>query len=438
MRFPFNENLTVNEGHLCLDGVDLVALAEEFGTPLFVFSEEIIRKRAKEVASAFGRENVYYASKANSNISVLKLIRSLGLNVEVSSEGELFAALKAGFKPEQIIFNGVAKTLRELHAAAELGLHCVNLDSVCELERLRQVARERGVEVNVAFRVSSGVMAGTHTSFETAASLSKFGVTLEEAVEAYRAALREDGVNPIGVHCHIASQVPRVEVFEEGAFKVGRTVKTIEDTLGLTLSEFNIGGGIPVPYAREPIDGLPEYFYAKIDPREIAERVRRVLDEVIGGIRLIAEPGRYVVGDSAVLLTQIQNVKKKGGEIWVMIDAGFNVLLDAFSYKWYFHMISANRAGEEHSYPYMVGGPLCDGGDIFLAGGQCRMLPRDLKVGEYLALLYTGAYTLEQMSQFNGRPRPAAVMISNGKVKQIRTRETLEDLIRNDRYEENQ
>ncbi|MEM3569513.1 MAG: hypothetical protein QXI20_08230, partial [Candidatus Jordarchaeales archaeon] len=120
--FPFNENLSVNDdNHLCLDGVDLVELAEEFGTPLFVFSEETIRRRAEEVAAAFGRENVYYASKANSNISVLKLIRSLGLNVEVSSEGELFAALKAGFKPEQIIFNGAAKTLRELQAAAELG-----------------------------------------------------------------------------------------------------------------------------------------------------------------------------------------------------------------------------------------------------------------------------------------------------------------------------
>ncbi|MEM3511378.1 MAG: diaminopimelate decarboxylase [Candidatus Jordarchaeales archaeon] len=435
--FPFNENLSVNDdNHLCLDGVDLVELAEEFGTPLFVFSEETIRRRAEEVAAAFGRENVYYASKANSNISVLKLIRSLGLNVEVSSEGELFAALKAGFKPEQIIFNGAAKTLRELQAAAELGVHCVNLDSVCELERLRRVARERGVEVNVAFRVSSGVVAGTHASFETAASLSKFGVTLEEAVEVYREALKGDGVNPIGVHCHIASQVPRVEVFEEGAYRVSRTVKIVEDTLGFKLSEFDMGGGIPVTYAKEPIDGLPEYFYARIKPREVAERVRRVLDEVLGDIRLIAEPGRYVVGDSAVLLTQVQNVKKKGKDFWVMIDAGFNVLLDAFSYKWYFHMVSASRAGEEHNHPYMVGGPLCDGGDILLAGGQHRMLPRDLKVGEYLALLDAGAYTLEQMSQFNGRPRPAALIVSKGKVKLIRRRESLEDLVRNDCYDE--
>ncbi|MBS7287320.1 MAG: diaminopimelate decarboxylase [Candidatus Freyarchaeota archaeon] len=428
--------MSVSNGRLCLDGVDLVEVAEEFGTPLFVFSEETIKRRAEEVAAAFGRENVYYASKANSNLAVLRLIRSLGLNVEVSSEGELFAALKAGFRPDQVVFNGAAKTMRELRAAAELGLHCVNLDSLCELDRLRQAARELGVEINVAFRVSSGVLAGTHTSFETAASFSKFGVTLEEAEEAYREALKGDGVNPIGIHCHIASQVPRVKVFEEGAYRVSMTARRIEENLGFKISEFNMGGGIPIPYARGLIEGLPEYFYARIPPQEVAARVRKVLDETLGDARLIAEPGRYVVGDSAVLLTQIQNVKRKGGESWVMVDAGFNVLLDAFSYKWYFHMVSANRAGEEHDQPYMVGGPLCDGGDLLLAGGQHRMLPRNLKVGEYLAVLDTGAYTLEQMSQFNGRPRPAALMISNGKVKLIRRRESLEDLVKNDFYEE--
>lgn len=432
----FNESLSVSNGHLCLDGVDLVELAEEFGTPLFVFSEETIKRRAEEVAAAFGKENVYYASKANSNLAVLRLIRRLGLNVEVSSEGELFAALKAGFRPDQVVFNGAAKTMRELRAAAELGLHCVNIDSLCELDRLRQVARELGVEVSVAFRVASGVLAGTHTSFETAASLSKFGVTLEEAEEAYREALRGDGVNPIGIHCHIASQVPKVEVFEEGAYRVSVAARRIEEALGFRLSEFNMGGGIPIPYARGLVKGLPEYFYARIPPREVAGRVRRILDETLGDVRLIAEPGRYVVGDSAVLITQIQNVKVKGGESWIMVDAGFNVLLDAFSYKWYFHMVSANRAGEEHDQPYMVGGPLCDGGDLLLAGGQPRMLPRNLKVGEYLAVLDTGAYTLEQMSQFNGRPRPAALMISNGKVKLIRRRENLEDLVKDDPYEE--
>ncbi|MEM1659254.1 MAG: diaminopimelate decarboxylase [Candidatus Jordarchaeales archaeon] len=434
--FLYNESLSVSSGHLCLDGVDLVELADEYGTPLFVFSEETIKRRAEEVAAAFGRENVYYASKANSNLAVLSLIRKLGLNVEVSSEGELYAALKAGFKPEQIVFNGVAKTLRELRVAAELGLHCVNLDSLCELERLKQVARELGVEVNVAFRVSSGVVAGTHLSFETAAPFSKFGVTPEEAEEAYREALKGDGVNPIGVHCHIASQVPRVEIFEKGVYNVSRAIKRIEERTGFKLLEFNMGGGIPVPYAKNFIEGLPEYFYARIPPREVASKVRKVLDEVLGGVRLIAEPGRYVVGESAVLITQIQNVKVKGGEAWVIVDAGFNVLLDAFSYKWYFHMVSVNRAGEEHDQPYMVGGPLCDGGDTLLAGVRHRMLPRNLKVGEYLALLDTGAYTLEQMSQYNGRPRPAALMISGGKVKLIRRRETLEDIVRNDCYEQ--
>ncbi len=432
----YGDGLSVEGGRLHFYGVDLIGLADGYGTPLFVFSEERIRRNVEEVADAFGRENVFYACKANSNLAILRIIRGLGVNVEVTSDGELFKALKAGFRPEQVVFNGVAKTVGELRMAVEYGVHCVNLDSLYELRRLRDVVRDFGGEVNVAFRVASGVLAGTHVGFETATPSSKFGITLDEMEEAYREAFKGDGVNPIGVHCHVASQVPRVEVFEEGVRRVSREARRVERKVGFEMLEFNMGGGFPIPYAKMPVKELPEYFYAQLDVHEVALRVKRVVRENLENARLIVEPGRRIVGDSAVLLTQVQNVKERNGEKWLLIDSGFNVLLDAFSYKWYFHVVSASRAGEEHREPYVIGGPLCDGGDALLdprgALPRYRFLPHGVKPGEYLAILDVGAYTLEQMSQYNGRPRPAAVLLSGSSVKLIRRRENFDDLIRND------
>ena len=452
------------DSHLQISGVDAAELAERYGTPLFVFSQQRILDNIRALKTAFTGLNVEvkicYASKANSNMAILHTVRESGLDVEVNSGGELYKALKIGFRPEQIIFNGVAKTVAELREAISVGIYCINVDSLFELSRIVGVCRLLGKRARVALRVIPDVNNGSHPGTETGTHEKKFGISADEILKAYVQAFRaSERLDVIGIHAHIGSQTTHARLYRAAFEKLVSYSRDVRQGTGCQLRDINIGGGIPVKYIKDSQydDALPlldEVRYLKADfrPSEVAGEIASLLHDegfrtrcgVSNGMRLILEPGRSIVGDTAILLTRVQNhkVRLRSGDRWLMLDAGFNTLLESFSYKWYFHALAANRINEPHMTRYKLAGPLCDSGDVFMdidtSPGNARLpeyrlLPAAMQEGDLIAFLDTGAYTLEQMFPYNGHPCAQAVMINTqSEVLTIRRRDTYEDLIARD------
>jgi diaminopimelate decarboxylase len=453
--------LETNSGRLTVGGVDAVRLAEQYGTPLYAFSEtrieENTRTLRREAESVFPRVKLCYASKANSNMAVLSTIRRAGGDIEVNSGGELHKAIKVGFRADQIVFNGVSKTDDEIRAAIDYGILAINIDSLCELDQVARVARETGKRANVAVRVVPEIVTGSHIGLQTGLLSSKFGLSPSQIEESFGRALGAgDALNLAGVHVHVGSQTPDPQPFARAFAEMWRLVVNLYRRTGHRLSHVNIGGGLPVDYLRgAPGAGdLParerQMLGAQIDP---GETFRQALSEVgqlsgeeaglLEGLTVVLEPGRRIIGDTGLLLTRVCNIKERPetGDTWLLTDAGYSLMLSIATYKWYYHLISASRADDRHDTPYKLAGPLCDSGDVYfdLEGGSrlpnYRMLPRGTGVGDLLALLNTGAYALDQASQYNGRPRPAVVMVGQSpEVNLIRRAETYEDLYSHDAW----
>lgn len=464
-------------GRLHVDGIDTIPLAATFDTPLFVFSEDRIRHNCHEIRHAFQQwrftTRIFYASKANSNLSLLHIIRDAGLDIEVNSGGELYKALRVGFTPDQIIFNGVAKTEQELREAIATAVFCINVDSRYELDRIIAIAASLNKKANIALRIVPGVETGSHGGLETGTNASKFGISESELLPAYRLALDEaDHLNLLGLHIHIGAQTVQTGKFRAGFETLLLRAAQCYALSGQPFATLNIGGGLPVPFIKpgdetvgmqivtdpgHALGDLVSMLQAGPSPDDVArETIGRLaagefdqlLDDRAPGFRqtlestqFILEPGSRVMADTAVLLTRVQNHKIRPGVEghWLLLDAGFNTLLDTFSYNWYYHMGSANRAADPHQTFYRLGGPLCDSGDIYhdseLLGRlpDLYALPEDLVPGDLLAFFDVGAYTLEQMCQYNGQRRAAALVVrSAGDVHLIRRRDTYSDLIEQD------
>lgn len=453
--------LEAHEGHLHISGVDALELTRQHGTPLFVFSEPRIRgniERLKRAAAQINRPVKFcYAAKANSNMAVLTAVRDAGIDLEVNSGGELYKALRAGFHPGQVIFNGTSKTAAELDEAVEAQIYAINVDSIYEIKLVEESARKMGKRARVALRLVPEISTRSHPGLQTALLTSKFGISSAEVPEAFRQALRHpDLIHVCGIHIHVGSQTPDVEPFTEAFRSMWEHLVVVHRETGCTLDHINIGGGIPVNYLRDrsQADQLPPYerdmLGAELDPTDILTAVmqsahasaRRVgAEELLDQVTILLEPGRSVIADAGVVLTTVCNIKQRPEtrDAWLLTDAGFNLLLSMTSYKWYYHLISAGRADEPHDTDYKVAGPLCDSGDVYFdieRGGRLpdyRNLPRDVRPGEILALLNSGAYSLAQMFPYNGRPLPAAVMVrAHGDVELIRRRDTYEDLLTGD------
>jgi D-ornithine/D-lysine decarboxylase len=453
--------LETREGHLTISGVDALSLVAEHDTPLFVFSEPRIRSnilRLKRAAMTIDRSvRFFYASKANSNMAVLKIVLEAGIDAEVNSGGELFKALRAGFRPEQIIFNGTSKTDAEIDAAVSAGIYAINVDSIYEIELVEASARRLGRRARIALRLVPEIGTRSHLGLQTALLTSKFGISSSEVLEAFRRGLRHpDLVHVCGIHIHVGSQTPDVEPFAIAFKTMWEHLVRIERETGHTLEHINLGGGIPVNYLRDPsqADQLPEHerdmLGAELEPSEVlsaALRVARESARVAGAehllepLTILLEPGRSIIADAGVVLTTVRNIKRRPetGDVWLLTDAGYNLLLSMNNYKWYYHLVSATRAGDEAATEYKVAGPLCDSGDVYFdieRGGRLpdyRRLPAEVKPGEVLALLNSGAYSLAQMFPYNGRPLPAAVMVrEDQRVDLIRRRDTYDDLIAQD------
>jgi diaminopimelate decarboxylase len=457
-----------DNNHLFISGIDATALSYKYGTPLFVFSEARIRSniaRLQDAAKQVDRPIKFcYASKANSNMAVLKVVRDAGIDVEVNSGGELFKALRIGFKPSQIIFNGTSKTNEELDEAVRAGIYAINVDSIYEIELVEDAVRRARAELNsglpparIALRLVPEIGTRSHLGLQTALLTSKFGISSSEVLDAFRRGLQHpELIHVCGIHIHVGSQTPDVEPFAEAFKSMWNHLMTIHRETGHTLEHINLGGGIPVNYLRDrsQADQLPEHerdmLGANLEPSAVLTEALRVAREsardaeaehLLDQVTILLEPGRSVIADTGVVLTTVRNIKRRPetNDVWLLTDAGYNLLLSMNNYKWYYHLISASRAAEPTDAQYKVAGPLCDSGDVYFdieRHGRLpdyRLLPRDVKPDEVLALLNSGAYSLAQMFPYNGRPLPAAVMVrANGTADLIRRRDSYEDLLTND------
>lgn len=461
------EYLEVRDGHLAINGADALELIGAYDSPLFVFSGPRIRSNIKRLQAAAQSVahpmRFFYASKANSNLAVLKTVLESGIDIEVNSGGELFKALRVGFRPDQIIFNGTSKSDAELDEAVRAGIHAINVDSIYEIglveAAVRRVAAVSGQAkpARIALRLVPEIGTRSHLGLQTALLTSKFGISSSEVLEAFRRGLQNpDLIHVCGIHIHVGSQTPDVEPFAEAFRSMWEHLVAIHRETGHTLEHINLGGGIPVNYLRDrsQADQLPEHerdmLGADLEPALVLAEALRVAREsaraanaehLLDQTTILLEPGRSVIADAGLVLTTVRNMKQRPetGDIWLLTDAGYNIMLSMNNYKWYYHTVSASRAGEPHESSYKVAGPLCDSGDVYFdieRQGRLpdyRNLPANVQPGEVLALLNSGAYSLAQMFHYNGRPLPAAVLIDDGgQARLIRHRDTYEDLITSD------
>jgi len=461
-------------GRLTLRGQDAGALLARHGSPLFVFDAPRIAGNLARLRAALNRHHpnarIAFAGKACGLRAVLDLIRAEGADIEVNSGGELERALLTGFRPEQAVFNGVSKTDAELVVAIRRGVGAINIDSVHELERAAAMAEYVGRPANVAFRLVPDLSGGTAPGQETGGAATKFGCTISE-VPALAAVLAGAGerLTLVGVHVHAGSQITEATTFARVGARVVELARMVAGITGRPVPSVNVGGGIPVGYVAAPApDAVPAYLHALIGPEEVAAALLPpILDGLGPDVSVIVEPGRSLVADAAVLLSSVVNVKSRGGARdgarWLLLDAGFNVMGDQFAYKWYFHMVNASRAEAPHDTPFRVGGPLCDGGDVFFdVDGESqlaallsempdladrvpalrrllvrlpshRALPAETTVGDVLCFLDVGAYGVDQVTAYNGRPAPAVVMLDEaGRDHVVRRAQTVADLMVHD------
>ncbi len=452
--------LEIRNNHLHISGVDTVALAREFDTPLFVVSAPRIRHNIAQLLEAkkhHPKLKLCYASKANNNLGVLRVVREAGVDVEVNSGGELFRALRAGFKPDQIEMNGASKTEREIAEAIDAGIYTINLDSPFELELVEQVAERLKKRANVTVRLVAGVGTRSLAGLQTALYTSKFGVSPAQAREMMLRALKRPAlINLAGLHIHVGSQTPDSGPYAEAFLAMWEHMLWLHRETGHKLQHINIGGGIPVNYLRDDAQAgeIGEDERAMLGSSlTSAEMMKAAIESVrssakeagaehlLEDLEIVMEPGRAVIADAVTILTMVRNIKHRPetGEDWVLTDAGYNLMLSMVMYHWYYQAVEASRANEPHAARYRMAGPLCDGGDVYfdLHGEghlpNCRLLPENVQVGELIAMLNTGAYTMSQMTAYNGRTFPPAVLIEEGgKVEVIRKRDSYEDLIINE------
>ncbi|MBX3283190.1 MAG: diaminopimelate decarboxylase [Acidobacteria bacterium] len=461
MTWQVEDYLEIKDGNLNIDGVDAVKLAHEHGSPLFVFSERRIRHnidRLKQVGNVIGCPlKLCYAAKAMSTLGILRAVRDAACDIEVNSGGELWKALQAGFTGPQIIFNGTSKEVWEIELAIENDIYAIQVDSPFELSLIEETTVSLGKTANVSLRLVPEIKSDTHSGLQTALLTSKFGMMPDEAYAAVRKHADSRYINICGVHLHVGSQNPDPSVYTAAFETLFASLLRIFRETGQQLGHINLGGGFPVRYLTDDQGELDAkqaaMLAASFEPtdaiapawRSVQQAARNAnAEELLDGLTLLLEPGRSIIADAGICLTTVRNVKSRptasgGVDQWLLTDAGFNILLSMETYKWYYHLISAERTAEDHDVPYKVAGPLCDGGDVYfdIEGEnrlpEYRLLSGSVSVGEVLALLNCGAYSLAQASQYNARFLPPVVLIKkDGTPSLIRRRDTFEDLISSD------
>ena len=420
------EPLEERKGNLFFDGFSSKELAEKYDTPLYVLSEKRIRDNYNRLQNAlintYKHVRIYYAAKANTNLAVLKILLSEGACLDTVSPGEVFMGLSSGFTPDRILFTGTSVRNDELKFLADANI-TINIDSQSELDRLLKIA----VPPILSVRVNPEVGAGHHDHCITAGAESKFGLWEEETIQAYAIASRAR-VERFGIHMHIGSGILDVEPYSQAVEKLLAIAKRVHDEVGISFEFIDIGGGLGVPYKPEDKElDLSEFTSKVVTPFK-----EKVKDCGLGKPFLCVEPGRYLVCDASILLTKVNTVKVTPQKKFVGVDAGFNTLLRPTMYGSYHPILIANKLARPDKETYDVVGPICESGDAL---GKNRTLPT-VEEGDLLAVLNAGAYGFSMSSQYNSRPRPAEVIIRQGKDVLVRKREELSDLMSSQRIAE--
>lgn len=410
-------NLVPYDNSLTLDGVSLTALADQFGTPCYVYSEATLVATYEAYREAFAGHDplICYAMKANSNLAVLHAFAKLGAGCDIVSGGELARALAAGISPDKIVFSGVGKTVDEMRVALEAGIHCFNVESETELHRLSAVAVELAKQAAVSLRVNPDVDAGTHPYISTGLKDNKFGIAHEEARRVYRVAADLPGLRVVGIDCHIGSQLTDLAPFVDAMDRLLALVDQLA-TDGIVLEHIDMGGGLGIRYTDETPPHVDDYAAAIL-----AKLKRR-------NLKLVLEPGRSLVGNAGLLLTRVEFVKPGETKHFAIVDAAMNDLMRPALYQAYHDIVEVAPAAEEPRREYDVVGPVCESSDFL---GKSRQLA--VRQGDLLAVLSAGAYGMTMSSNYNTRPRAAEVMVSQGRGRLIRRRETLDELLANEK-----
>jgi len=408
----YNPYLEYRGEELYLEGLSLRALAEELGTPLYVYSASYIRDRLRAYRQAFPDALICYAVKANFNPHIIALAKEEGAGADIVSGGELYASLRAGVEPSKIVYAGVGKTVRELEYAISSDILMFNVESHMELDVLNDIAGRLGKKARIAIRVNPDVDPKTHPYISTGMKKSKFGVDIKTAKKEYEYAGKLKNLEVVGIHCHIGSQILDTSPYIEASQKV---VELYHDLLksGFDIKYLDLGGGLGIKY--KPEQSNP-------DPTDLAQAILPNLKDVKA--KLILEPGRSIVGNAGILLTQVQFIKDKGHKHFVIVDAGMNDLVRPAMYEAYHHIVPV--AIKERPYIKTdVVGPICETGDFLALDRELPAVER----GEYLAVLSAGAYGFAMSSHYNLRPRACEVLVEKGSYKVIREREDYEYIL---------
>ncbi|MGY2378164.1 diaminopimelate decarboxylase [Pseudomonas sp. SDO524_S393] len=399
------------DGELFAEGVALSAIAQRFGTPTYVYSRAHIEAQYRSYADALeGTPSlVCYAVKANSNLGVLNVLARLGAGFDIVSRGELERVLAAGGKADRIVFSGVGKSREDMRRALEVGVHCFNIESTDELERLQVVAAEMGVRAPISLRVNPDVDAGTHPYISTGLKENKFGIAIADAEDVYIRAAQLPNLEVLGVDCHIGSQLTSLAPFLDALDRLLALIDRLGEC-GIYLHHIDLGGGVGVRYSDE-------------EPPLVADYIKAVRERIEGrDLALLFEPGRYIVANAGVLLTQVEYLKHTEHKDFAIVDAAMNDLIRPALYQAWMN-VTAVAPRDSEARAYDIVGPICETGDFLAKDRQLA-----LEEGDLLAVHSAGAYGFVMSSNYNTRGRTAEVLVDGDQAFEVRRRETVAEL----------
>ena len=408
------KSLEYKNDNLFFDGIAIEDIAKNIKTPFYIYSEDSIKKNIKDYISDVSQKTLFcYSVKANSNLSLLKLIASQGMGFDVVSKGELHRAIKAGANPKRIVYSGVGKTKEEIAYALNNKILCFNVESEEELFAINSQASLMKLKADISIRINPDVKVKTHPYISTGMRENKFGIAYEDAFEIYKKAKQLDSINIVGIDFHIGSQIMSIEPYLDSISSVKKLIQKL-DTIDIKLSHIDVGGGLGISYQGEEL----------VDKSEYVKTIINSLSDL--DLNIIFEPGRSIVGDCGILVSQVQYVKESSAKNFLIIDASMSELMRPPLYGAY-HEITPIRKSEMPNKVYDVVGPVCESSDFI---GKERKL--NCKSGDLLVIQDVGAYGSVLSSNYNTRPRPAEYMISNSEIKLIRTSDTLDQIIENE------
>ena len=398
---------------LYVEDLPVKQLAEEFGTPLYIYSRATLERHWHAFDSALGEHPhlICYAVKANSNIGILNIMAKLGSGFDIVSQGELERVLAAGGEASKVVFSGVAKSRAEIMRALEVGIRCFNVESVAELHHINQIAGEMGKIAPISLRVNPDVDAHTHPYISTGLKENKFGVSVDEAREVYKLAATLPHVKITGMDCHIGSQLTELQPFLDATDRLIRLIEQLQED-GITLKHLDLGGGLGVTYTDETPPHPSDYAAALLNKLKGYEN-----------LEIILEPGRAIAANAGILVAKVQYLKSNESRNFAITNTGMNDMIRPALYEAYMNIIEIDRTLEREKAIYDVVGPVCETSDFL---GKQRELA--IAEGDYIAQRSAGAYGASMSSNYNSRPRTAEVLVDGDKAHLIRRRESLSEL----------